>query len=157
MSAVWRIGTDTPACAADDLSGKGASISGGRWNQKGTAVVYTSPTIALACLETLVHLGAGTFPLNRYLVRIDIPDDVWARRQTLAKPPVGWDALPSGLISIQAGQGWLTAHASALLEVPSVVVPEEFNVLINPSHADAAKVKATKLRKWTYDVRVRGP
>ncbi len=65
---LWRIGTDTRSWQAHDLSGKGAEVTGGRWNAKGTPVVYASEARALACLETLVHLNAGGLPLNRYLV-----------------------------------------------------------------------------------------
>lgn len=75
---VYRIGTDTPDYEADDLSGKGAEITGGRWNEKGVAVVYAAENRSLACLETLVHLAAGGLPFNRYLVEISIPDPVWA-------------------------------------------------------------------------------
>jgi RES domain-containing protein len=77
----YRIGTDTPDYEADDLSGKGAEITGGRWNEKGAAVVYAAASRSLACLETIVHLAAGGLPLNRYLVEISIPDPVWAAAQ----------------------------------------------------------------------------
>ena len=151
MTSLWRIATDTRRYASDDLSGRGALTQGGRWNERGTPAVYTSASIALACLETLVHLGASGLPLNRYLVRIDVDDAVWAERRTLSPSsletlPVGWDALPYGRVSVEAGQQWLAGGASALLAVPSVVVPEEFNILINPRHADAAKLRATKVR-----------
>lgn len=153
MIAVWRIAADTPAYTADDLGGAGALIQGGRWNEKGTPVVYASPSIALACLETLVHLAASGLPLNRYLVRIDVEDAVWSVRRRLASPPVGWDAIPPGRVSIDVGQRWLSGNASLILEVPSAIVPEEFNILVNPKHPDAATLKATKVRKWTYDGR----
>ena len=93
---VWRIATDTPAYEADDMSGTGAKVTGGRWNTPGAAVVYTSQTRALACLETVVHLNAGGLPLNRYLVEVAIPDAVWAnaRLTTAASLSVGWDAEP---------------------------------------------------------------
>jgi RES domain-containing protein len=157
MIETWRIGTDTPDCTADDMKGVGAKMTGGRWNRKGTALVYTSSTRALACLETVVHLSAGGLPLNRYLVRIEIPDDVWAKRQTLTEKtaPVGWDALPSGKVSLDTGDQWLSGGASCLLEVPSAIVPEELNVLINPAHTDAARITATKVRKWQYDKRIK--
>jgi len=89
---VYRIGVDAPAYEADDLSGKGAEITGGRWNEKGTAAVYAADSRSLACLETLVHLAAGGLPFNRYLVEISIPDLVWAaaQRETAASLPVGW-------------------------------------------------------------------
>ncbi len=119
-------------------------------------MIYASSSIALACLETIVHLAAGDLPLNRYLVSVEIPDDVW-KTATILKPKdhVGWDAVPAGLTSLQAGNKWATARISALLLAPSVIVPEENNVLINPAHPAAARIKAKKLRRWTYDARLR--
>jgi RES domain-containing protein len=157
--SVWRIGTDTPSYQADDLSGGGAKATGGRWNSVGTAVVYTSQTRALACLETVVHLNAGGLPFNRYLVEVTIPDDIWAAAQTesAASLPVGWDAEPAGRTSIQFGTSWISAGSGALLMVPSVIVTEELNVLINPLHRDAARITARKIRKWLYDPRLSRP
>ena len=145
--ALWRIAATTPKYVADDISGTGAKNTGGRWNSVGMAVTYCSENIALAVHETVVNLRSGGLPLNRYLVRVDVPDDVWTARQVLT-PPVGWDALPTGMISMQAGDAWLQSKASALLVLPSVIVPEESNVLINPLHPDAARIVATALRKW---------
>lgn len=155
----WRIAADTARYPADDVSGGGAKATGGRWNAPDHAVVYASATRALACLETLVHLNAAGLPLNRYLVELTIPEPVWdaARRESAASLPVGWDAEPSSLTSIQLGTDWLVARRSALLVLPSVIVPEEFNILINPAHPDAAGITARKLRKWLYDPRLRRP
>lgn len=154
---VWRIASDTPSYEADDLSGAGAKATGGRWNEKGSAVLYAAESRALACLETVVHLGAGGLPLNRYLVALDIPDDLWAkaRRETPTTLAVGWDAEPAGRVSIRLGTDWLAAASSALLIVPSVIVPEEFNLLVNPAHPEAGGVTAKKVRRWTYDPRIR--
>lgn len=152
---VWRIGTDTKDYVADDMSGAGAKATGGRWNPIGTPVMYTASSPALACLETLVHLGAGSLPMNRYLIEITIPDGVWKRRQELDPARhVGWDAIPEGRVSLEAGSGWIAAAMSAVLVVPSVVVPEDTNILINPAHPDAKKIKASKRRKWIYDFRL---
>lgn len=154
---VWRIGTDTPDYTSDDRSGTGAKMSGGRWNRKGNAVLYTSTSIALACLETVVHLGASGLPYNRYLVRFDVPDDVWqaAGECNPANPNlVGWDAEPAGAVSLDAGDQWLANATSALLRVPSIIVPEEWNVLINPTHPDSGKLIMTKVRKFLYDSRL---
>ena len=106
VQAVWRIALDAPFFKADDLSGEGAKKSGGRWNKKGTPVLYTSESIALACLETLVHINAQGLPLTRYLVRIDIPTKVWnlAKRLNAKTAGMGWDALPAGAASIEKGQ-----------------------------------------------------
>ena len=153
--ALWRIASDTPDYTADDLGGKGAERSGGRWNARGTPLVYARTSRALACLATVVHLGGGlALPLNRYLVRIDVPPDLWAARTVFdVAAHVGWDALPPGRVSIAWGSAWAQAGASCLAEVPSVVVPEESNVLINPRHPDATRVAARKLRRWLYDPR----
>lgn len=152
---LWRIGTVTPDHTADDMSGKGAEKTGGRWNSRGTPVVYTSENIALATLETIAHIGAGDLPLNRYLVKIEVPTDVYDARQVADPPPVGWDAEPAGLPSSALGDAWANRGMAALLDVPSVIVPDERNVLINPRHADARKIKAQMVRKWIYDPRLR--
>jgi RES domain-containing protein len=148
---------DTPTYQADDLSGKGAAASGGRWNAKGTPVVYASQTRALAALETLVHLNAGGLPLNRYLVAVEVSDAIWSAAETLeaSSLPVGWDAEPPGQVSIAAGTAWLKSNRSALLVAPSVIVPEEFNVLVNPGHPDSRSITAAKVRRWLYDPRLK--
>jgi RES domain-containing protein len=155
--AMWRIATDTPDYSADDLSGEGAKRTGGRWNRPGLPVVYCASNIALACLETVIHWNASDLPLNRYLVRLDVPDEVWAQATpvTAETGPVGWDAIPTGKVSLDLGDAWINEKKSALLLVPSVIVPEESNALINPAHPDAAKITATKVRKWLYDARIR--
>jgi RES domain-containing protein len=119
-------------------------------------VVYASETRALACLETVVHLNASGLPLNRYLVEVSIPDDVWSAAQieTAASLKVGWDATPAGRVSVAFGTDWLRSRTSALLVVPSVIVPEESNVLINPNHPDAGRITALKVRNWLYDPRL---
>lgn len=153
---MWRIATDTPSYEADDLSGAGAKATGGRWNAAGVACVYASESRALASLETIVHLNAGGLPLNRYLVAVTIPDDVWAAAVVASARslPVGWDAEPAGRASIAFGTDWLLAGRSALLVVPSVIVPEECNVVVNPLHPDGGRITAGKVRKWVYDSRL---
>ena len=156
---IWRIATDTTTYQADDLSGAGAKATGGRWNEAGIAIVYTSETRALACLETIVHLNAGGLPFNRYVVEITIPDEIWtnARMETPSSLRVGWDAEPAGKVSIEFGTIWARSGSSALLVVPSVIVPEECNVLINPAHADVARIAVVKQRRWLYDPRLECP
>lgn len=151
--AVWRIAVEAPTYRADDLSGTGAKMSGGRWNSKGTPLVYCASNIALATLETVYYLRSGGLPFNRFLVRIDIPDHVWDARLSLDPLPGGWDAIPAGLGARSAGDKWVASGACALLLVPSVIVPDECNVLINPRHRDAAALAATTLKRWTYDPR----
>ena len=151
--ALWRIAQEAPSYQAKDLSGTGAKLTGGRWNSIGTPLVYCATSIALATIETVLHLRAGGLPFNRFLVRIDVPDTVWAARIVLDPPPGGWDAVPAGMASRNAGDAWVASVASALLVVPSVSVPDESNVLINPVHPDTASLTATTLKRWQYDPR----
>ena len=160
MKALWRIASDTPDHVAQDLSGKGAEATGGRWNRRGLPVVYASGSASLAALETIVHFAAAGLPLNRFLVRIDVPDDLWdARlRATPASLDVGWNAVPPGKVPLDFGDAWLKDPAGPLvLEVPSVVVPEESNLLLDSRHPEMGRVKATKLRLWQYDGRLGRP
>ena len=154
--ALWRIGCDTPAFEADDLAGKGAELSGGRWNRIGTPLLYASTSRALACLETVVHLARQPLPLNRHLVRLSVPASAWAAAAEVDPAVlVGWDAEPAAKASLDWGTAWAAGADTLLARVPSVIVPEEFNVLINPAHRDAAGVKAVKVRRWLYDARLR--
>ena len=151
----WRIATDAPTYEADDMAGAGAKLTGGRWNEKGVPVVYASESRSLACLETIVHLNAGGLPLNRTLVEVTIPDDVWgAREEVVATKLVGWAARPASRTSIGFGTEWARSGRAPILVVPSVVVPEEANVLVNPLHPSSASLIARKVRLWTYDPRV---
>lgn len=154
--AIWRISKETPEFAADDLSGGGAKVVGGRWNRKGTAAVYASMSIALATLETRAHLGGNIAIRNAFLVRIDVPEALWARRSTVSlnSLPRAWLAEPPGVASIDFGEAWLHACAHLLLLVPSILVPEEFNVVINPAHPDAGQLRADVARHNIYDPRL---
>ena len=156
MSVVlWRIAQETREYPASDLSGQGAAKIGGRWNSVGHAVVYTSRSAALAYLESLAHLGRQV-PRNRFLIRMAVPDRVWdlalwAKEKDL---PRTWRADPVGISSAQFGDKWLISGKSALLCLPSVIVPEDTNVLINPVHADVKSIIGKVERQLLYDPRV---
>lgn len=156
MSVIlWRIAQETREYTADDLSGLGAAKTGGRWNSIGKAVVYTSRSVALAYLESLAHVGREA-PRNRFLIRITVPDPVWdealwAKEKDLPKT---WRAEPAGIGAARYGDRWLSAGKSALLCLPSVIVPEDTNVLINPHHADARSIQARVQRQLLYDPRL---
>lgn len=150
---LWRIAAETRQYSADDLSGTGAAKHPGRWNNYGEAVVYSAPTIALAVLETSAHIDDAGLPLNRFLVEIDVPDRVWARRESVdihALPPT-WAAIPAGQGSVRVGSAWLTSGRTAILLVPSVIVPEERATLINPRHSDAGSITAHAARVFEYN------
>lgn len=153
MIFLWRIATETRKYAADDLSGGGAAKSPGRWNSETQQVLYTAPTISLAVLETASHIDDGGLPLNRFLVRIEVPADVWKLREEvdgLALPPT-WSAIPAGQGSVKVGSDWLRSLRSPILLVPSVIVPEERAVLINPLHPQAKHITAKIVRAFEYD------
>ena len=150
---LWRIAVEAPSYTANDLTGAGAKISGGRWNSIGTPLIYSATNIALATIETVLHLRNGGLPFNRFLVRIDVPDSVWDARRVLNPLPGGWDAVPSGMTSRTTGDAWVASGSSALLLVPSVSVPDEYNVLINPLHPDVASMSAITVKRWIYDPR----
>ncbi len=153
--SLWRLAKDTPKYRADDLSGGGAAAFGGRWNSKGNHVVYTSQTIALASLESLAHIGSDIHARNRFLVEVSVPIGVWKNRQTITPGglPATWVAEPPGTGTTDFGDSWIAGNTSALLLVPSVIIHEEFNVLINPAHPDARKIRARVIRPYVFDPR----
>lgn len=151
---LWRIATETRAFLATDLSGAGAARHPGRWNDEGDPVVYTAQTISLAALETAAYVDPAGLPLNRFLIEIRVPARVWVRRETLdpAQLDPRWASIPAGRTSVAIGSAWLKSQRSALLLVPSVVVPEESAVLINPRHPDAAALTASVIRRFEYNM-----
>lgn len=104
-------------------------------------------------LETAAHIDTGGLPLNRFLVAIDVPDPVWNRRLELAiaELPVTWAAIPAGRASVRTGTEWVASLRTAILLVPSAIVPEEPLALINPRHSDASTIEATVIRPFDYD------
>jgi RES domain-containing protein len=153
---IWRIATQGTSWRADDLSGSGCAGDPGRWNSHGVPVVYASSTVALCCLETLVHVcGDAGLPLQRWLVAIDVPMEHWQQRTTLEPFDLPcWDTTPSGAAPRDWGDRWLASRRSLLAAVPSVIVPEESNLLINPKHPACVLLLATIVRRWTCDNRL---
>ena len=150
---LWRIAADTRKYPADDLSGGGSVKNPGRWNDAGEPVVYAAPAISLAVLETAAHIDDGGLPLNRYLLELDVPDEVWASREELivATLPVTWSAIPAGHASVKIGSTWLASLRSPILLVPSVVVPEGRASLINPVHPACKRITARIVRLFEYN------
>jgi len=150
---LWRIATTTRDYAADDLSGGGAARYPGRWNRATEAVLYCAPTRALAVLESAAPVDDGGFPLNHFLVEIDVPNAVWSEREEIpiSQLPATWDAIPAGHASVDFGSNWLRSRRSPLLLVPSVIVPEEWCALLNPQHPLAARLGARVSRRFEYN------
>jgi RES domain-containing protein len=150
---LWRIAAETRQYAATDLTGNGAATYPGRWNDKDQPVVYCAPSIALAVLETAAHIDDGGLPLNRFLIEINVPTAVWDQHQVaeVASLPAAWAAIPAGRASVNVGSAWLASQRSAILLVPSVIVPEEFAALINPKHPASANITAKVIRPFEYN------
>lgn len=153
-TAIWRIAAETPSYRACEMNGAGAKKTGGRWNSPDLAVLSCSSSITLSVLETLSYLNAMSLPFHRFLVRMALPDRIWTKPKEPTPPPGRWDAVPAGLASRMAGDECVRQGESALLVVPSAIIPEESNILINPAHADSAEIAATTLRRWIYDPRL---
>ena len=140
LMEAWRI------CRAPfaDLSGDGARIWGGRWNAPGQALVYAADTPALAVLEVRVHLDLtwDLLPPDYMLLRIDLGATSVERVPALPPDPVRF------------GTEWLRSRRSAVLQVPSVIIPESANLLINPGHPEAGSVRVAASRPFTFDGRL---
>jgi RES domain-containing protein len=138
------------------LQGIGASMTDGfRWNSQHTRIVYTSESRSLAMLEIAVHLNIQEdLPNDRYLVEIEIPDSLQILEVLLEDLPENWDAKPPSLNTQTIGDDFVFENDTAILKVPSAIIPEEYNYLINPSHVDAKKIKVLNVRKLEFDERL---
>lgn len=122
-----------------DLSGTGAYQAGGRWNSKGTALVYTADSRALCMAEVAVHLPVGIVPKDYFLVTIAIPDDL-TEEIPLSRLPPDWHAFPHHFSTQQIGDTFVRTGKFLALKVPSAVVPGDFNYLINPHYSQISLV-----------------
>lgn len=136
------------------LSGKGASISGARWNSKGTEVIYTAQNRALAMAEVLVHLSLATLPSDFVMLTIDIPDDVFVEVLNIGKLSMDWNIFPCTFETPLLGDDFIRRNEACVLKVPSAVVKGDFNFLINPYHADFDKIKITEQVDFPFDKRI---
>ena len=150
MRRAWRI--VKKAHAATAFSGEGARRFGGRWNSPGTPVVYTSGTLALAALETLVHLNP---PVRLEYVAIPLDfDDAWVQKLKLSDLPADWMEEPPPPSTQLLGDRWVKQARSAILELPSAIVRIEPNYLLNPAHPDFRKVRIGKAMPFAFDSRL---
>jgi RES domain-containing protein len=119
----------------------------------GTAVIYTGRTVGIAALEKFVHL-AGIVPPDLVLVRVVLPDGASAETPAVADLPPGWDAVRPGPGSMQYGTQWAQENRSLVLYVPSAIVPEETNGVLNPNHPQFRAVRMEIEREFHYDSRM---
>lgn len=154
MIASWRIVKSKHAGEA--FTGEGARIHGGRWNSAGSSVLYTAGTLSLAILEMLVHVQSREL-LERYvtfkvefdasLVATVLPSDL----------PAGWGRSPISTAVRRVGDDWLKRGGSPVLRVPSVIVPSEWNYLLNPAHPDFNQIVRGPRQRLRIDQRLMKP
>jgi RES domain-containing protein len=140
-----------------DLSGEGARLHGGRWNHRGTAVIYTSASRSLATVELLVHLSFSFLPTDLKMATIEIPDEPAPEEVEVAALPPNWRGFPAPPELADLGTSWARSGRSLLLRVPSAVVEHEYNILINPAHPDIARVALAAMEDFRLDRRLARP
>lgn len=147
MIPAWRL------CSSrhDPLSGEGARLVGGRWNSPGTRLVYASSSLALCLAECLVHVS-GSLPRDYVSVRLALPEE-GVEVLDESKLRRGWQKRIAETRRI--GDGWLERNESLALQVPSAVLPDSANLLINPNNAAFDRIEIEEARPFRFDPRLR--
>lgn len=154
MRSGWRIADPEFATSPTQMmSGEGAYLHGGRWNSKGTPVVYLGTSLAQAAMELLVNLQR--YDVLRKFHKMEVTfDEALMQHIDLADLPADWTS-PTLMSSVQmTGDAWINDASSVILQVPSAALPGEYNYLFNPAHPDANKVVFGPLTEFRYDPRL---
>jgi RES domain-containing protein len=150
MLSAWRL-TKTKYLAAA-WNGEGAKKAGGRWNSAGVAVVYVSGSLSLALVEVLVHLPPEILPaFSAVPVAFD---DSLVTEVPPARLPPAWKDSPPPPATQAIGDQWVASGASAVLRVPSVIVPGEPNFILNPAHPDFGRIRIGTAMSFPFDPRL---
>jgi RES domain-containing protein len=139
---------------ADDLTGTGAELAGGRWNHKGTRMLYTSDSRALCTAEIAVHTPMGVMPKDYFLTTIEIPDRIKIGVIGLKDLPENWKDFPYTGITQEIGDEFIRKGELLVLKVPSAVVPGDFNYLINPEHKNIKTITIKNKDPFSFDERM---
>jgi RES domain-containing protein len=152
---VWRICKSR--FAASSFTGEGARLYQGRWNPGGVRMVYASPSLALASIEFFVHLDPSVAPDDLVSNSATIPtNEVAIDRVRIEDLPADWRMTDN--IALQTiGADWVVSQTSVALEVPSVAVEDEWNMLLNPAHPDFAKIRIASPKPFHFDKRMFRP
>lgn len=146
----WRIAARVHAA----LDGEGARLYGSRWTPRGRPAVFVSATLSLAALERFVHTDPDLEPDDLLSLAVDIPDKVAIDAVDLAKLPANWRTYPAPPALASIGEAWLDGARSAVLSVPSVIIPHEPNYVLNPLHEHFALVKVHPPETFSFDPRM---
>ena len=149
---VWRV--TRRAHAEQPLTGEGARRFGGRWNHVGTSLVYTSGTLSLAVLEYLVNLPISDLPDDLVSIQIQVPADLARAEIAIDDLPENWRTFPAIEELKDIGTDWAREGKTPILNLPSVVIPNELNYLINPAHKETRRVKVVSVEPFALDVRL---
>lgn len=150
---IWRVGKTK---YIGDRAGVGAKLAGGRWSSKGVAVLYFAATKSLAALEVFVHLEPEDLPEPLSAIGIDLPNETFTgrARQSVGDLPPSWRHYPAPTALQAVGDAWVRAAASVVLELPSAIIPEESNYLLNPNHSDFKKLVWNEPERFEFDPRM---
>ena len=138
----------------NDLDGTGARMYGGRWNHKGTPMLYLSESSSGAVLEYLVHVSRSTIPKNVYIAEIEIPDNATSEAVDITSPPRNWHLAKAPIKLADIGTSWINSGTSLILRVPSVPCFLCHNTLVNPFHKEMKKVKIKNTWEYPFDKRL---
>ncbi len=150
--SLWRISKRKYADTA--FSGEGARRVGGRWNSRRQGMVYTSGTLSLAALEVFVHMEIEDVGTMLAYIQVDVPTEVEIEYLEVAQLPPDWRNIPAPAILATIGDNWFRSSSTAILAVPSVVIPLEYNYLINPTHPDFVKLRMEASQAFELDPRL---
>ena len=138
---------------ADDLTGTGARLYGGRWNSEGKPMLYLASSRSLAMLEALVHLSPLVIPNNFCIAEIEVPEHSITELD-IALLPHNWQDVSAPVILKELGDDFLKKNKHLLMKVPSAIVPAEYNYLVNPQHPEAKDVRVIIKEPFGFDERL---
>lgn len=136
------------------LTGKGAALNGARWNSAGVEIIYTASNRSLAMAEVIVHVDLLTLADDYHMLTVYIPDDISFKKLTPADLPENWNAFPNPASTPAIGDRFVIENQYCILMIPSSVTKGDYNLLINPNHADFAKIKIINIEKFPFDKRI---
>lgn len=146
----WRIAGDAHAAC----DGEGARLYGSRWTPRGLPAVFTSATLSLAALERFVHIDPDLEPTNLVAIEIEIAPGVRIESVAVSELPTNWRDCPAPTALASIGERWLRAGRTAVLSVPSVVIPRERNFILDPAHPDFHLLAIASPEAFSFDPRM---